>query len=248
MTCWTLQDHAAQLASGPFSATLDLMRPDRGLGSWRVDGQPLAAPLDCALGVDWQAGLVAPADVFIRGDDLVARYEETSARPLRVELYWRRVASSDPRGVAIDLQVSVNTSLLDADPRLATVSHLRRAELARLDDTQAVWTSVPDPLGEPRQGDRADGFRCLLAERGGLDFAYAEMVHPQDDEGSELRSAGDGTEGGLVLRHALFVDSLEKGVILRARIRGLIVARAEARARTASEFAALVAAPLPLTT
>jgi hypothetical protein len=46
-----------------------------------------------------------------------------------------------------------------------------------------------------------------------------EMVHPIDFRGSTATSAG----GSVGLSHDLFEQKLEKGVILRARIRGALV-------------------------
>ena len=48
------------------------------------------------------------------------------------------------------------------------------------------------------------------------------MVHPADFAGSELTQA-EAPGGQVAIRHRLFVQRLEKGVLLRARVRGMFV-------------------------
>jgi len=67
------------------------------------------------------------------------------------------------------------------------------------------------------------------------------MVHPADFSGSEL-TEDDSAGGHVAIRHRLFVQRLEKGVLLRARVRGLLLAReadVELAAATYRSFAGL---------
>jgi hypothetical protein len=55
-------------------------------------------------------------------------------------------------------------------------------------------------------------------------------------------------EQGGRLRHRLFVSRLEKGVILRARVRGVLVIREDDCSLAAAAYHRFVKSPPPLTT
>ena len=69
------------------------------------------------------------------------------------------------------------------------------------------------------------------------------MLHPADVEREHVSTSDAGCE----LSHELFAQSLEKGVILRARARGLFVATQEPSLGT-SIYEQFLLAPPPLTT
>jgi hypothetical protein len=81
------------------------------------------------------------------------------------------------------------------------------------------------------------------------DFSYAEMIHAADFQHDQF-AAGKTPDGGCrpTLEHRLFPGTLEKGVILRSRIRGLFVPRAEDCAQAAADYRQFLHSPLPLTT
>ena len=105
---------------------------EQGLRSLVLAGRRLS--ILQILGVDLGGAGTSPAgalatevsEVYGRGRDLVASYGQTSGRPLAVQIYWRSVdiAARLPDCQAVDLQVSVQTSLLDSNPELATTSTL----------------------------------------------------------------------------------------------------------------------------
>jgi hypothetical protein len=73
------------------------------------------------------------------------------------------------------------------------------------------------------------------------------MVHPADFQRDELE--WDGRYGGVWrVAHRLFCTNLEKGVILRARVRGVFFARQGDVAAAAECYAAFAAADPPLGT
>ena len=77
------------------------------------------------------------------------------------------------------------------------------------------------------------------------DMAYGEMVHPADVDSEELVTRD---EESVELVHHLFAQPLEKGVILRARARGVFAPAEMAKSAVASAYTDFLAAPLPLTT
>jgi hypothetical protein len=125
---------------------------------------------------------------------------------------------------ALELIVSVQTSLLESMPALTVNSDTAVTELLRLTDVnrsrfetiEAQSSSRFDADGSPAPGCYL--FRLPLGE-----FSYAEMVHPADFRGSTLTPADHSRR--VRTGHALFRQFLEKGVILRARVRGVLVTR-----------------------
>lgn len=171
-------------------------------------------------------------DVYVRGTDLVATYDESAERPIRAQAYWRRLEAGqfceghlDSVLVAIELVLSVNTSLLDSDPQ-ATIE-----------------TSVSPAIKLKNFGERSEQ---TLVQPAGERFSYVEMLHPSDMGGTEAL-LGSGREGEAQIHHRLFQQRLEKGVILRARVRGAVVERRQDTAIAEAAFRQFAASEPPLT-
>jgi hypothetical protein len=230
---WRLDGQLAHLRCGPLSAGADLLAPSRGLAGLRWQEQPLAHWQ--ILGVEIES-IDEPTggtsvDRYERGGDLVVTYEQTPTRPLRVQIYWRgshsRVEGDDLP--VVDLQVSTQTNLLDSRPALTAISLLPNCETLEVAG------------GTPR-GNAALG---RLFRPDGLDVSYVELVHPADFHGIKLTTLAD---GGQRLTTPLFGGALEKGVILRARVRGVFLPRKNDQARAAQALADFCRQPPPLTT
>ncbi len=223
---WHLNKHSARLRVGPWQAVVHLAEPDRGLTDWRAGP---ASILDAGvLGLEipglGSGSLASPPDFYCRGAALSVGYPEWGDRPIRVDASWRALppaAGGSEAEAAVDLVVSMRTELLQSRPRLAVHSRLPAAEVFTL----------------------ADG--CWLFRFPGQQISYAEMVHPADFQGSELGFAAEKAPA-MEVRHRLFVEHLEKGVILRARVRGALLPRHEDAALAASLYAAFASADPPL--
>ena len=124
----------------------------------------------------------------------------------------------------VELQVSINTSLLDTAPTVVVGNLLRAEEAFDLPAYQGCATIV-------RPRDAA--------------WSYVQIVHPVD-YARPCRTSQ--TPAGLQLRTMLFGRYLEKGVIMRARVRGAIVARTRDEAAATALYNDFLRAPLPLTT
>jgi hypothetical protein len=74
--------------------------------------------------------------------------------------------------------------------------------------------------------------------------SYCEMVEPEESAGCETSEDG----GSTAIRWTLFPDSLEKGVIRRARVRGLILPRQGDEELALACYRAFLASPLVLST
>lgn len=240
---WKLNPPRAQCEHSGLKATLDLRSPHKGL--------QLAEGCQ-VLGVRCLGDeLLEPSDCYQRGADLVATYPHRPEFPVRVQIYWRVVSPEQlpPHAAGIDLQVSVQTPLLAACPRVTASSELRTSGACRLLD-ESLGRFVPlDPVGagSPNAGQPRPG--CTLVRGAALDGrSYVEMVHPQDDSSNAAEWSGQQPTKQLRLSHTLFADSLEKGVILRARLRGILLPQSGDEAAALNAYASFIAAELPLTT
>lgn len=243
---WQLQGHSAKLELPGVEAALDLASPHLGLCdislfARQVDGHVLGVRYSEDEGPIWGP----PADHYVRGEDLVAVYEQTDDCPFRATLYWRvSGALAKTGGVAVDLIISVQTNSLDVTPELRSFSSFSDAEVVcfpasadglRLDVDRSMRLAGETP-------SRPIG--CARVPLSRHDASYCEMVHPSDWRGLDVRQRGRGIE----LSWSLLGHVMEKGVIRRLRVRGIFLGgRAEDTVVSAlySDFAG---SPPPLTT
>ncbi len=226
---WKLQDHRARLSLESFHAVVDVTQPGSGLVEMGVgetslqDAQLLGVLVPTFRPEDTEAIV----EFHGRGADLLAAYDATPDRPMRVDLLWHVFAPDNPAGpiAVIDLVVSVRTLLLQSQPRITVQSKLPTRYTQEL---VAAESHHFEPIDVAPNGKTAvlptDGTGCILFRLPGEELSYAEMVHPTDFRHDELCGAGT-DDPGCTLRHDLFPERLEKGVIRRARVRGLLVPR-----------------------
>jgi hypothetical protein len=180
---------------------------------------------------------------------LVVTYAATSQRPIQVDASWRVLTSLPSSGwtAAIELAVSVRTQMLDSRAELAVQSMLAIRESLRLANPAA-------PRFEPAEVSQnhatlvwESGPGCVLFRLPDAGQSYVEMVHPVDFQHDELASAaGEGPH--VRASHRLFQESLEKGVLLRSRVRGIFLPRTNDLAVAAQAYAEFAAEEPPLGT
>lgn len=223
---WQLHQHRAQLRCGEFRAGIDLAQPERGLFDLGCrDGAGVAAQL---LGIDLPSGKAGAGSLlesYVRGDDLVAAYLPADDWPVHVDARWRATGSSQgsAASLAVELVVSVRTELLDSRPQMAVASMVPSSEALRLADAAAGRF---EPLALEAAGAQ-DGCGCILIRLPQADISYVEMVHPADCHQDELEVLAAGHGPMMRIAHRLFLDPLEKGVMLRGRVCGVLLPRAE---------------------
>ena len=259
---WTLHQTRACLTLPLFSGELDLQQPGAGIAPTRSDRR--FESLRRLLGVELEPGPLSPADAYVREGDLVVTYAQTDERPMRVQIYWRAGQGGATGPAAdltvdhlptIDLQVSVQTSLLGVPTPVTVASQLQVAEVLRLVDEKA---SRFEPLewSARLSLEAAPGGGCLLLRPPTGDWSYAEMIHPADFERAELTVAPAApaadrdpseVDREVVLTRHLFPDSLEKGVILRGRLRGVFLPRRDDLRLLSACYASFLSMPPPLT-
>jgi hypothetical protein len=180
---------------------IDSAQPGHGLTGLIVFGLPYRDMR--LLGVSGAALTAASCvDWHVRGDDLIASYEIGQPEAVQIDIMWHASAlrKNDDRFARIDLLISVRTERLDWRHDVSIEDELPAA---------LAWQEPSSHKG------------CLIfcSER----WIYSEFVHPADLRSDELKTHWGSPVPTHVRRHLFASESLEKGVILRARACGLFV-------------------------
>ena len=247
---WQRTGHSVILQFGEMRAAVDLAQPRHGLGDPVVAGQNLATArlLGVATSPKANAADAGLIEDHVRGSDLAVAYEESEQPSMRVDVLWRATPPSamDRFLAAVDLIVSVRTELLHRCCELSACSSVPSTEVLRLRDF-TTWTPLSPTTTTPVAICPEDGTGCLLLRFPGLDLTYVEMIHPADFQHDTV--GGNGPEGPASrITHHLFRTNLEKGVILRARVRGVFLSSRDDAKVAAQCYAAFAAAAPPLST
>jgi hypothetical protein len=217
---WRIDDDTATLSSANLSGELDLTKPWTGLHRLAYAGTSCVGLK--LLSVASQPGTNAETilDRYVRGGDLVVRYGPTEQRPVSLQLDWRTFFDETISGV--DLNISMQTDLLDSDPTLRVVS--------------AIAASDVILLGSPAS---------ILVRPRNIPVSILVAAHPSDCEEDEIASEENDTS---VIAFQIFGAGLEKGVIRRARLRTALLPREDDEEIARAWYANFLSAELPLTT
>jgi len=238
--CWGLCGPAARLQVGPLEAALDLNRAADGLMDLCLAGAPLPAARILGLTAP-QVALGRPADYGCRAADLAAVFPVAEGRTIQVDAMWRATDArpGDPFAVAVDLIVSVRTESSDVRPELCVQSVLPAACALRLDQAEAPrWERLLCGAGGASRRQLEPG--CCLVRLPDRPWSLALMVHPRDFCCDEIQE-GAAPAAAVELRHRLFPCRLERGVILRARVRSALLPQDGDQERAAATWAAWAA-------
>jgi hypothetical protein len=233
---WSLDGTVSTLASGKFSGKLDVARPHAGLHQpeFDLDRMPctffgvmrspeLPEPNAAAEPSDTSCWPLPVAEVYVRGNDLVAAYQPTSGWPYSPQIYWQAASSAELPGnlASMSLLVSVQTQLLDTHPKIMVASRVSSRELHHV--------SIGDgngPKTELIESERTIAPRgancCILRRLLTAPLSYVEIVPSTD---FRLLTCSPGPHGIPSVEWHLFSDFLEKGVIRRARVYGALLPR-----------------------
>ncbi len=240
---WQQEEHTIRASFGPLRATLDVAAPWRGfvdlcVGSHQLPG---AALLGVVLPSASLPSATAPADCCVRSGELALSYRP-AASSLQIDTLWRVLADDDPLTITrLDLIVSVRTEQLETEADIAVQSVLPCREMLRLAPTHAGQFALLD-ADSPHTLRPGDGESCLLCRLPGGELSYVEMLHPADFSLDRVQRSAQGRFSGAKIMHRLFPQRVEKGVILRARLRTALVPCHDDVQHAAALFAAFVAA------
>jgi hypothetical protein len=224
-TLWHLDGRTAKLMLPQLSLAFEANRPGDGLRNIRVLDRHWPNGHLCGVtGPIQSAANCELAEWYVRGDDLIAVYETGQPDAARIDLHWHvaKPTERDSHIARIDLLVSIRTD--------------------RLDWRHNVWLeSVIHVANEDKEFDHT----CTWFAGAGGNWSLALMVHPADLRRVEVNEA-KGVPGLQRVRHQLFrTESLEKGVILRARAAAVLFPLGSNEAAT-DDILAFAAADPPL--
>jgi hypothetical protein len=243
---WILDGKLARLNCGGLRAEIDVNRSAGGIRCVTCHDVPLA-PLELFQ-------VVPPSDTdggetltehYVRGGDLIASYASAPTAAVSRQLYWRALSAADSPKCGVELWVSSQTSRLTSDPRTACFSRLPRGDTLRLIDPDAgTFSNLPLAPGDSSEVSGDTGSGAFLLRPPSAACSLAVMVHPADF----TRAALTAKEGELQLEVPLFeMEQLEKGVIRRARLQCLFVAREEDERGVCDSYRDFASSELPLT-
>ena len=248
---WRLEGTHANFATAHAAGDCDLCRPAdgvglRSVGATTVAGFQLLGPN--LPKIENAAELGARLDAYTRCGDLVGIYAPVEEHPFRSQAYWRLGSHElTARGAtafeAIELVASKQTDLLDSRPNLTVTSTLPVSSAWQLKTEQGEFAEIE--LSHAITVSARDGLSCFVFRLPGEQFCYAEIVYPLDFDTTEIAPIA---AGRVSLKHHLFAHRLEKGVILRARVLGLILPREGDLQTAAFHYASFAASDPPLTT
>jgi hypothetical protein len=249
---WQIQGCRARLETGLLQTQIDLVHPAAGLLEPIYNGIRLERTHVLELNPQPPAnGPEELVDSYVRGVDLIATYAQIPDRRASCQIYWRAIESF--RGVAgIEVIVSFQTSLLDSRPKVSVRSEIPQVPVASV----RLLAGLEQPRVEPVELSPSRWRKSLRAPEAGVflfqlpqaGIRYAEMVYPADFQTAEI-CAIESPEGPLIqLTYPLRCEHLEKGVIRRARLRGIFLPADNDQALALECYRELVTASPPLTT
>lgn len=207
---WNLQDTIARLETPQLTGEVDVLFPWHGF-LWETSLSGKIALMKVFTRPGGGATPETLVESYQRGPDLVATYAQTPERNVRPQVYWRWTEPA-----ALELILSMQTSLLDSQPATTLESALPDGEMMPL----ASGGRTLDTLHDAWHTD-GDAPRAVLFRPHGVEFSYLEMIHPTDFAGVRL-SIHDRLP---TVQWHVFPERLEKGVIRRGRVRGVVLAR-----------------------
>jgi hypothetical protein len=220
---WQLQKDLGWCECGPWCVKLKPLDPGHGLSLFR--GNELT----------WNLLRVKPLprhalhlqEAYVRQEDLILRYEQSQSDQFGFQLNWRRLDCELVDAIAIELWLSVQTTLLNTHPmfEIDSTAHgnWQTLTLAQLSCSKAQVTAAG----------------CSR------DQSLTTIVMIQDSDACQAKLIKD--KSAKELRFRMFGQFLEKGVIRRARLCFLATTADLSQAEIAEAYQKFSASPLPLT-
>jgi hypothetical protein len=251
---WLLNEHVAQLSYGTLAGRVDAARPGAGLQLDKIAGGLLSVfrtfespstDNENARG-DTTLWPLPIADVYIRGNDLVATYLAVEAWPYSPQVYWRAAALDAVDGVraSLSLIVSMQTQLLDTCPQITVSSQALSKGTLGLVITEGGDAEIGPINGGNWEAPRGTTY-CIIRRLSKSPLSLIEFASSSDY--LAVRSRPD-SHGNTLSEWRLFAEFLEKGVIRRARVNSALVPQENDIELAVECSRAMENLPLPLTT
>ena len=242
---WKLAENLVHWTDGSVVVSFDENAPTGGL---KVVATPVLTDAVLQLfgtsfrDIDCSASGPAVVRMDCCGSSIHATFAEAEGL-VKTQVGWR-VYHAQAGFANMDVVASVQTELLDGFVKFGLVSRVKAAEIlipsTSSERSNGDWTCV-DPLSHNATPLTAS---CVLFRLPGNQWSYVEMAHPSNLSACEI--CREPETGHTLIRHRLFSCPLEKGVMLRARLRGVLLPRLPDCAAVAALFAEFAAADPPL--
>lgn len=208
---WRLESEQGRWQTTQFQFQVDLRRPDRGWSDVRVDQKAYTDHL-FELRLPGESNDQTLTDSYVRQSDLVVTYAQSSDRTVLPQIVWRVIRDGQLR-VGVECILSMQTSLLASHPGVSIRFRLA-GELLNVSAAGAERiASGPHRWDEPT---------VLLQRPDKGEHSLALLMHPADFVRLDVCPTAD---EGWQADFAAFPESLEKGVIRRARLQAVYVSR-----------------------
>jgi hypothetical protein len=216
---WQLADDHARLVCGPLSGRVEFA----SVGVHFLPEQFRGQAID-HLSVLFTRGT---ADIqrlelhewYVRGRDLIARFEKSPAHKLTPQIDWRAGNCPEHQAASLEVIVSMQTELLDSHPQALVHSFCQGAEVWQARSFEQPHFELLGAADEGREHFAAEGTEQLFVFREPrLGISYAQANHPSDFVATRI--VGNAAGGQWSIAATLFPERLEKGVIRRGRICG----------------------------
>ena len=229
MNSWKSTENLAKWENESVALSFGQSNSSKGLSLHHTATQLTLNLFDVVSSIDKNVRFVSPKNITPCGSTLHATFPESDEFPVETQIAWSVL--DVPAAIAgIDVVVSVRTQKLDAHPQIEVCSSLGDADLL-----------LPGNLEDETA---SNGASCSLFRLRNANLSYLEMLLPAEIHSTQATK--DPGTGCSVLRHHLFSCPLEKGVILRARLRGLLLPRDADETATNACFKEFLSASPPL--
>lgn len=226
MTTWEVTGQIADWADDAGRLTLNLNDPSHGVRVQlpHVDTEPQLRLFIASLCQDASSTPPVEERVCLSGSSVRATFPSSRTDPIEHHFTWTAILPEAGR-VGVDTIVSARTEVLEVPGRQDVGSHVGKVAEVLLpksldSDPDLTWAAVPRNETELSLDP---AFPCALFRLADQEISYLEMLFPADHHSSRIVAQTDSED--LRLDHRLFFCSLEKGVILRARLRGVVLPR-----------------------
>ncbi|MGE0757182.1 MAG: hypothetical protein AB7O38_09185 [Pirellulaceae bacterium] len=246
---WKRQANEAVLEEGPLRAAVNLAAPEEGLRAVTITDGSQTHPFSAAhlLRLQFSPELRATqpqlSDAWIRGADLIGVYTPAGDLALRCEVYWRSLSKIADGAPGVELIMSIQTDHLGAAASTRVHSDLPAGELLWVCDLDHPEARALDCQSGPVVCTPERGLGLFLWRSATIPWTYVEMVYPGDFISASASAVG----GERQLRWDLLPETIEKGVIRQARLRGCFVPGAGDVPDAVAAYRAFAGSALPLT-
>ncbi len=201
-----------------------------------------------AAGQQWPAAAIFPLpshsltieEAYVRTTDFIVRYAESEHDAYTFQLNWRMLGDltsaashGRPGWCGVELWVSIQTRLLDAQPQIEIRSAGQAGTWRMIDHGQLIE--------RPALESSHAGPAALVSSSDGATLLW--LIQPSDQLQAECLSSPEDA----MQRVQLFDHFMEKGVIRRARMQFWACAGALSTTQIASLYREFCESPLPLT-